>query len=124
MDESRPLRVVVFRGNRHWVAQCLDVNLAAQASDFDELAERFAKTLKAHIVLSSEKGIEPFIDLPQADDRYWKMWADAGLAEAQEISFRRERENSESRWNNLLSSFGLGGMRTALAWLTPITHGT
>ena len=123
MDESRLFRVVVFRGNHHWVAQCLEVNLAAQGSDFDELAERFANTIKAHIELSREKGVEPFSRLPQAPDKYWKMWADAGLAEAQEVAQRKTRESRESRWNSLLESFGLGGMRTAVAWLTPITLG-
>jgi hypothetical protein len=81
MDETRILRVIVFRGNRYWVAQCLDINLAAQGPDLDELAERFANTLKAHITLSHERGIEPFALRP-TDERYRDMWADALKTEA------------------------------------------
>jgi hypothetical protein len=119
MGETRVFRVVVFRGRHDLVAQCLEVDLAAQGADFDELAERFANTVKAHVILSREKGVEPFSKLPQAADRYWKMWAEAGLAEAREVAQRRARESTESRWNLVLDaaldSLGLGGMRAAVA---------
>ena len=115
MDETSILRVVVFRGNHYWVAQCLEINIAAQGPDLDQLAERFANTLKAHLVLSQESGVEPF-KLRRADQRYWDMWAEALKAEAREAEQHEERKQRETLWNQILSSFDLGGMRAALAF--------
>jgi hypothetical protein len=115
MEETRILRVVVFRGNHYWVAQCLDINLAAQGPDLEQLAERFANTLKAHITISRERGVEPFA-LRRADQRYWDMWAEALRVEAREAAHHEERTQRETFWNRILASFDLGGMRAALAF--------
>ena len=102
--------MVVFRGRRHWVAQCLEFGLAAQADSLGELAERLVKTFVAQADLDRERGVPLFSTLPRADERYWNMWP--GLERG-----RREREDSppsvESRWSLSLSPVG---MRAAVAF--------
>lgn len=72
--ERMSLHVVVFRGQRHWVAQCLEVDIAAQAERLEDLPDRFARALLADMRLCREREQEPFSGLPQAPARYWAMW--------------------------------------------------
>ena len=74
MTERKSFRVVVFRGQRHWVAQCLEIDLAAQAERLEDLPERLARTFAAEVELARERGVDPFLGLPQAPARYWAMW--------------------------------------------------
>jgi hypothetical protein len=93
MDEPRTLHVVIFQGERYWVAQCLEIDLATQGSDLDQLAERFERALQAHIEISRERGADPFTCLPQAPDRHWDKWP--------EVKAQRERHQTlrgGSRW--------------------------
>jgi hypothetical protein len=67
---------VIFQGERYWVAQCLEIDIATQGSDFDQLAERFERALQAHIEISRERDADPFTCLPPAPDRHWDKWPD------------------------------------------------
>lgn len=76
-DEASPvfqLRVVVFKGQKHWVAQCLEYDIAAQARQLDDLPTMLRKSLEAELELSRKEGVEPFSVLSPAPDRYWAMW--------------------------------------------------
>jgi hypothetical protein len=68
------LRVVVFRGNTKWVAQCLERDIAAQADSLAELPTRLGRALTAEIAFSQERGEPAFEMLPEAPRRYWAMW--------------------------------------------------
>jgi hypothetical protein len=98
MDAPRTLHVVIFLGERYWVAQCLEIDIATQGSDFNQLAERFERALQAHIETSRERDADPFTCLPPAPDRHWDKWP--------EVKAQRERQQAldiESRWRWNLS---------------------
>jgi hypothetical protein len=81
--EPTTLHVVVFRGSRYWVAQCLEIDLAAQSETRDALPEAFERALHAHLTMSRERGQDPLSCLPPAPDRHWDRWP--------EIKTERER---------------------------------
>lgn len=66
--EHRALRIVIFKQEDMFVAQCLEHDIAVQACDMATLQRRFEDTL-AH------EG-EGLSELPPAPDRFQGMWDD------------------------------------------------
>jgi hypothetical protein len=77
-----------------WVAQCLQYDLAAQAKSLRDLLYELERTLVGHVVVSEEKGLEPFEHLPAAPQMYRDMFAEAIELKHQEIPFRVPRGRS------------------------------
>ena len=59
------IRIVAFKEGDCWIAQCLEVDVSAQANDLD--------TLKGRIEVALE-GERPLKDLPRAPERFFEMW--------------------------------------------------
>lgn len=72
MANSEPVRVVVFKGHEQWVAQCLEYDICAQASDLDTLRDRVEATLAAEHQHRLNKG--GLSSLPKAPDHFFRMW--------------------------------------------------
>ncbi len=73
MAISKPIRVVVFKGEEHWVAQCLEHDICTQASDLDTLRDRIEQTIAAEHELCSSKGRD-LSSIPAAPDHFFRMW--------------------------------------------------
>ena len=71
---SNTIRVIVFKDEGLWVAQCLEYDIGAQADDLDALSDRLLVTLKAEINESVERHGEPFAGIPPAPKRFHLMW--------------------------------------------------
>ena len=71
MVGKRVFRVVIFRGRSQLVAQCLEVDIAAQARTYDELLDRLRRAFEAEIGLSKERNVEPFRLLPPAPKKFF-----------------------------------------------------
>lgn len=67
------LTAVSFREGDRWVAQCLEIDVAAQGDTPQEAKSRLMETLVEHIVLAGHYREEPFHDIPPAPQRYWAM---------------------------------------------------
>ena len=66
------ISVVLFeREPGEWVAQCLQYDIGAQATNLRDLFYEFQKVLVGHILISLEHGQEPFECLPSAPSDYW-----------------------------------------------------
>ncbi len=77
MNRNDDLKVLLLNERGVWIAQCLQYDLAAQASPSDSLKgalEAFNWTYWTQFLLDREKGIPPFSQLPKAPDEYWKMF--------------------------------------------------
>lgn len=61
------LRVVIFREQETWVAQCLEYDLCTQAADLTTLQRRLRATLHA----GAGRGLA---SLPAAPARFFAMW--------------------------------------------------
>lgn len=74
---GQKIRAVLFQEEGWWVAQCLDYGIAAQARTQTDLLYELQRLLVGRLVISAEKGIQPFESLPKAPSRYWKMYEHA-----------------------------------------------
>jgi hypothetical protein len=68
------IRVIVFKENDLWVAQCLEYDIGAQAADIDTLNERLKTVLKSEIKESVERNGKPFAGIGPAPQRFELMW--------------------------------------------------
>jgi hypothetical protein len=68
------IRVVVFKDNDAWVAQCLEYDIGAQADNIDTLNERLNVVLKAELKESIERHGRPFAGIDPAPQRFHTMW--------------------------------------------------
>ena len=72
--EKHDLRVVVFEGHENWVAQCLEFDIAAQATQCEDLPARFAQMLEAEVTRCERQEVPLFDGRRAAPSRYWAMW--------------------------------------------------
>lgn len=72
--EALELRVIVFKDNDLWVAQCLEHDIGAQAADVDTLMTRLEVVLKAECKTSLEKGLKLLDGIEPAPARFFAMW--------------------------------------------------
>ena len=68
------LRVLVLREGTHYVAQCLDPDVAGQGSDVGSALRELARVLYLRAVVAEEMGVEPFADLGPAPRAYQDAW--------------------------------------------------
>lgn len=68
------VRAVVFKSGDHWVVQCLEYDVAAQAETVKDVPYQFERAMVAHMVIARENNIEPFENIPKAPARYWTMF--------------------------------------------------
>lgn len=60
-----------------WLAQALDVNLAAQGSSDKQAIGSFMRILRARLHRDFQNGRAPLSGLPPAPDRFWDAWEKA-----------------------------------------------
>jgi hypothetical protein len=68
------MRVIVFKDDGQWVAQCLEHDIGAQGPDVDTLMTRLEVVLDAECKASLDKGEEPFKGIDPAPARFQQMW--------------------------------------------------
>jgi len=59
------IRIVAFKEGDIWVAQCLEHDVCAQASDLDTVRARIEVAIHAE---------DNLMDLPKAPDRFFALW--------------------------------------------------
>jgi hypothetical protein len=74
MLPEHTIRTILFREGGWWVAQCLDVDIAAQAKTEADLQYELGRLLIGHVMASEKLGAEPFANLPPAPRRFWDMF--------------------------------------------------
>ena len=73
------IRGIVFERDGLLVAVCLDPYLVTQAQNWEQLVERLKGLVAAHIVISIEKGEDPFDTNREAPRKYWEMYKAAAF---------------------------------------------
>lgn len=92
------IRVIIFNDGRHWIAQCLEYDIAAQADDLDTVRSRLLVAVEAEAETSLELMGERFKGIAPAPRAYQEMW-----------------ERKASRFRNTSSVHGDGGVTVELA---------
>lgn len=68
------ISAVLFYQGEQWVGQCLQYDVAAQASTLEDVQYELMRVLMSHAALDIERGVEPLGSLPQAPRIYWKKF--------------------------------------------------
>lgn len=73
------LRVVIYRQGRWWLAQCLEVDIAAMGENLSALEKELRRLLLGYQLLAEEKGAEVFAGMKPAPSRFFEMWEQAAF---------------------------------------------
>lgn len=78
-ESQDPLRVIVLLEGKHYVAQCLDYDIAVQAQDAQTLMRLLTLNLMTRITRAQATGTAPFEGLKAAPARYWEIFDKAPM---------------------------------------------
>jgi len=70
------VRILIFKGRRKWVAQCLEFDIAVQADALEDLQAKFQVAIEGERRYCEERGLTPLTRLPEAPRRYFETWDD------------------------------------------------
>lgn len=79
------LTIVFFPENDNWIAQCKEVDIAAQAHTMQGIFSEIGRVLAAHVVVASELGRGVFEGIPACPDRVWQKCVERAEAIRAEI---------------------------------------
>ena len=68
------LRVIVFREDGMYVAQCLEHDISTQAVDIDTLLDRLELTVEAECEMARERAEKPFENIAPAPNYFHGLW--------------------------------------------------
>lgn len=68
------VRVLLYREDDMWVAQCLEHDIAAQGKTLDEVQNKFHQTFIGQVILDLEAGKQPLKNVPKAPAEFLKMF--------------------------------------------------
>lgn len=68
------LRVIAFKEGDTWVAQCLEYDISASASDLDDLYGRLMLTIQMDRESSIQIHGKPFAGLERAPHHFFDLW--------------------------------------------------
>lgn len=70
MMNHRGLSFLVFPEGTHWVAQCIECNIATQAASPTEIIPEIRRTIWANTAVRAHKELPGIESLPPAPERY------------------------------------------------------
>jgi hypothetical protein len=73
MSTSQTIRVVVFKEDDKWIAQCLEHDICTVADDLDTLQCRLDVAIEAEIDLCRSEGRD-LSSLPAAPEHFFSLW--------------------------------------------------
>lgn len=73
-DTVERIRAIVFQDAGQWVAQCIEVDVAAQGGNVDEAVERLEAVLNSEARYTEKKFGKPFAGIDPAPARFQEMW--------------------------------------------------
>jgi hypothetical protein len=92
---SETIRVVVFQDSGIWVAQCLEYDIGAQATDIDTLNARLEAVLRGEFTESVSKNQQAFAGIERAPERFQNMWERrARSIDLKPVSWRSGRDKA------------------------------
>lgn len=68
------IHAVAFPHGDQWVAQCLEYDIATQATTLDLLLCELERIVIAHLFVAEKEGSSAFGDIPRAPQRFWELY--------------------------------------------------
>lgn len=75
--QNQTIRVVVYRSDSAWLAQCLEYDIAVQAERSEDLRDMLIRTIESHIEICLMDGRKPFVALGSAPAVFFEMYESA-----------------------------------------------
>lgn len=74
MPQTLVIKVIFMHEGRHWVAQGLEYDLAAQGRTVEETKRAFERTFTGRLLFDRERGRQPLSGLPKAPQKFWDIF--------------------------------------------------
>jgi len=74
MTQQNYARVILFKEDDTFIAQCLEYDIMAHGSSEKSAINRFEAVFNFERNLSIERGGSPFANIPKAPEEFFKMW--------------------------------------------------
>jgi len=75
MSETRPIiHVVLLEADQQWVAQGVNIDVAAQGRSMELAKRAFLRMLEAQAQLDEQNGKAPFEGIPEAPEEIWEIF--------------------------------------------------
>lgn len=71
------IRVLIFQDHGWWCAQCLEVDIGAQAENLKDLMHRLSLTMTVEEKVTTERNGAPFKGIDPAPAEFFQRWEDA-----------------------------------------------
>ncbi len=73
-SEVDQIRILLLKEGDHWVGQCLELDIGAQASDLTELTKRLTVAIVAEREEGSRRHGKPFAGIAAAPPYFHEVW--------------------------------------------------
>lgn len=80
VSHGHKVRAVVFREDDLYIAQCIEYDICAQASDIDSALDRLELTIHAECAWSHERDIPALDGIAPAPNYFHALWDKGSLA--------------------------------------------
>ena len=70
------LRFVIYKGEQHYVARCLEHDFAVQILDPDCAEQEISGMISAQVKVALDNDVKPFANMGPAPAKFHKMWDD------------------------------------------------
>ncbi len=67
------LRFVIYKGEKYYIARCLEHDFAVQLLDPDCSSQEITGMIAGQVHIAREKGVPPFANMLPAPEKYQKM---------------------------------------------------
>lgn len=81
-----PFSILILARPGQFVAQCVEKDIAVQASSLEELRYQFFATLFTHAFYDKQNGREPLADIPPAPAKFKRLFEKAMALASDEFS--------------------------------------
>lgn len=78
MANGQSLNFLLTEGENSWYARCLEYDFVTQAPTLINLLYEIQRTIIGRLVIGAQQGIDPFLGLKRADERYWELFRKSG----------------------------------------------
>ena len=84
---SGMIRIVCLKEDEHWIAQCLEYDIVAQAKSLPKLHAAFALAFISHIAVREHTGQGLFEGVPKAPKKYYKLFEEGTSLKPESVRF-------------------------------------
>jgi len=80
MKNKFAIKVLIFREEGYWIAQCLEYDILSQATTLKEVIQKLRMNILANAIICKHFGREPLQGLKPAPRKFWDMYKKADIS--------------------------------------------